>query len=180
MTEASALNMDAETISETSMVELAFQLMQTSNEPYYYRDLMQEIAKLKGMTQEDVNRVIAQLYTEINIDGRFACVGQNLWGLKRWYTSDRVDDAMATMRARLVDDDDDDDDDVASLFDEEEIDVYSGDDDFDSPDADDEEELDEVEEIDEDIEEEDEFEEDAVDNIAEGDDEDADSPDDED
>ena len=49
-----------------------------------------KLPRLKGLSEDKVMQVIAQLYTEINIDGRFACVGTNLWGLKRWYPVEKV------------------------------------------------------------------------------------------
>ncbi len=117
------------------MVDLAFLILKAANTPFYYRDLMAEVAKLRGMSDEQINDTIAQLYTEINIDGRFACVGTNLWGLKRWYPLERSDDPIAnSKRPRIINDDDDDleDDDFT-----EEEDVYSSDEeDFDVIDED--------------------------------------------
>lgn len=106
------------------MVDLAFVVLKAANKPFYYRDLMADIAKIKGISEEEVKWVIAQLYTEINIDGRFACVGNNLWGLKRWYPVERAEDAMGnTKRPRIINDEDDDLDDE-DLFVEEEDDTY--------------------------------------------------------
>ncbi len=106
------------------MVDLAFMVLKAANTPYYYRDLMNEVAKLRGFTEEEINETIAQLYTEINIDGRFACVGTNLWGLKRWYPLEKSEDPIANAkRPRIINDEDDDDDDFT---DEEE--TYSADD----------------------------------------------------
>lgn len=122
------------------MVDLAFMVLKAANTPYYYRDLMNEVAKLRGMSDEDINDVIAQLYTEINIDGRFACVGTNLWGLKRWYPVDKSEDTLTgAKRPRIINDEDDDDEE--DYHEEEE--TYSADDDFDadSEDEDGEEEL---------------------------------------
>nr|WP_202895019.1 DNA-directed RNA polymerase subunit delta [Paenibacillus sp. 23TSA30-6] len=122
------------------MVDLAFMVLKAANTPYYYRDLMNEVAKLRGMSDEEINDVIAQLYTEINIDGRFACVGTNLWGLKRWYPVDKSEDTLTgAKRPRIINDEDDDDEE--EYHEEEEI--YSADDDFDadSEDEDGEEEL---------------------------------------
>ena len=83
-----------------------------ANTPYYYRDLMNEVAKIRGMSEEEISDVIAQLYTEINIDGRFACVGTNLWGLKRWYPLEKSEDAVSSgKRPRIINDEDDDLDD---------------------------------------------------------------------
>nr|WP_211189179.1 DNA-directed RNA polymerase subunit delta [Paenibacillus polymyxa] len=122
------------------MVDLAFMVLKAANTPYYYRDLMNEVAKLRGLSDEEINDVIAQLYTEINIDGRFACVGTNLWGLKRWYPVDKSEDALTgAKRPRIINDEDDDDED--DYHEEEE--TYNSDDDFDadSEDEDGEDEL---------------------------------------
>ncbi|MFI2859179.1 DNA-directed RNA polymerase subunit delta [Paenibacillus sp. JSM ZJ436] len=131
------LKIDPEKIHEVPMVDLAFMVLKAANTPYYYRDLMNEVAKLRGFTEEEINETIAQLYTEINIDGRFACVGTNLWGLKRWYPLERSDDPVANAkRPRIINDEDDD---LEDDFTEEE-DTYSGDEsdeDYDSADEDD-------------------------------------------
>ncbi|KAF6569167.1 DNA-directed RNA polymerase subunit delta [Paenibacillus sp. SEL3] len=133
------LKIDPEKVHETPMVDLAFMVLKAANTPYYYRDLMKEVAKLRGLSDEEINDVIAQLYTEINIDGRFACVGTNLWGLKRWYPVDKSEDALTgAKRPRIINDEDDDDED-----DYHEEETYNSDDDFDadSEDEDGEDEL---------------------------------------
>jgi DNA-directed RNA polymerase subunit delta len=66
------LKITGEKAKEMPMVDLAFELLKAVNTPFYYRDLMTEIAKIKGLSEQEVMQVIAQLYTEINIDGRFA------------------------------------------------------------------------------------------------------------
>jgi DNA-directed RNA polymerase subunit delta len=112
MSSAYTLKFSAEQAKEMPMVDLAFEVLKASNIPFYYRDLMQEIAKLKELSDDGVMNVIAQLYTEINIDGRFACVGTNLWGLKRWYPVDKSEDGVNnTKHPRIINDDDDDEED---------------------------------------------------------------------
>lgn len=134
-------NLTPESAREIPMVDLAFAVLKQANNPMYYRDLMKEIARIKGLTDEEVNEVIAHVYTEINIDGRFACVGNNLWGLKRWYPVERSEDAVGT-HPRIINDDDDDDLDDQALFEDEAEDSVDADEDFDG-DGDDEEEADE-------------------------------------
>ncbi|WP_442956110.1 DNA-directed RNA polymerase subunit delta [Paenibacillus sp. MMO-177] len=120
-----ALKLDPERLKEMPMVDLAFEVLKSANTPYYYRDLMMEIAKIRGLSADEINQVIAQVYTEINIDGRFACVGSNMWGLKRWYPVERNEDPITSAkRPRIINDDDDDDED---LFADEEDDSYAGD-----------------------------------------------------
>lgn len=125
------LKLDSEKIREMPMVDLAYELLKTANTPFYYRDLMMEIAKMRGLTESQVTDVIAQLYTEINIDGRFACVGGNVWGLKRWYPVERSDDPMngGAKRPRIINDDDDEDDD--DLYGEEEDNASADDETYD-------------------------------------------------
>ncbi|MGZ7446035.1 DNA-directed RNA polymerase subunit delta [Paenibacillus sp. TH7-28] len=150
------LNIDPEKVQEIPMVDLAFMILKAANTPYYYRDLMNEVAKLRGMSEEQINEAIAQLYTEINIDGRFACVGTNLWGLKRWYPVDRSEDPVASSkRPRIINDDDDDLEDE-DFVEEEDGYISDEDEDYDALDEDGDDELfpdddeDEVDEVEDD------------------------------
>lgn len=146
-----ALKLDPERLKEMPMVDLAFEVLKSANTPYYYRDLMMEIAKIRGLSADQINQVIAQVYTEINIDGRFACVGSNMWGLKRWYPVERNEDPITNAkRPRIINDDDDDDED---LFADEEDDSYAAEEeDYDSYDEDREfGEADAEEEVDEEV-----------------------------
>ncbi|MHA7967556.1 DNA-directed RNA polymerase subunit delta [Paenibacillus sp. CAU 1782] len=157
------LKLDPERIKEMPMVDLAFEVLKAANTPYYYRDLMMEIAKIRGLSQDGINQFIAQVYTEINIDGRFACVGNNTWGLKRWYPVERSEDPVGNAkRTRIINDDDDLEED--DLYGEEEDDSFSAEDDFDNYDEENEDfEETEESEVDEEVEIEDEDLEDEVD-----------------
>lgn len=140
------LKIDQERALEIPMVDLAFMVLKAANTPYYYRDLMKEIAKLRGMSEEQAQEAIAELYTEINIDGRFACVGANLWGLKRWYPIERSEDPVSSAkRPRIINDDVEEDE-----FPDEVEKKFSADNDgFDTVDDEDELFTDEDEEIEE-------------------------------
>jgi len=87
-----------EEIQHMPLVELAFLLLRTKQEPMYFRELMAEIQTMRKWSDKDVTGVIAHLYTEINIDGRFICTGQNVWGLKRWYPTDKPTDRPTSRR----------------------------------------------------------------------------------
>nr|WP_089965452.1 DNA-directed RNA polymerase subunit delta [Lihuaxuella thermophila] len=105
-------------IMEASMVDLAYDLLKSKGEPMIYRDIMNEIAKLKGFTEEEINQYIAQLYTEVNIDGRFICVGRSLWGLREWYPTEQATDSAV---AANVKDDYLDDELEEDLYEDEEV-----------------------------------------------------------
>lgn len=162
MIKLKSLNITQEQAEELPMVDLAFLILKEANTPYYYRDLMDEIARIKNISEEDMLDVLAQVYTEINIDGRFACVGNNLWGLKRWYPLDKAEDTVGNaQRPRIINDDEDDDlEEDEELYEEEEEDLYnksskrskkrSKSDIYDDEDDEDEDDLDD-DELDEDL-----------------------------
>jgi len=148
------LKLDPERIREMPLVDLAFEVLKAANTPHYYRDLIMEVAKMRGVGEEDINKFIAQVYTEINIDGRFACVGNNVWGLKRWYPVERAEDPVGNSKRTRIINDDDDLDEEDELYTEEEETYEAEDDGFDNYDEDDafsetEEEAEEEVEIDE-------------------------------
>lgn len=113
-----------EEIDDMSLVEIAHEVLAQANEPFYYRDLMRKVAEICHLTDEEVDDRIARLYTDINIDGRFLCIGDNVWGLRRWYPTEKTTDRAAGkkfLRKELPEFDDDDDllDPEEELLDEE-------------------------------------------------------------
>lgn len=135
-----------EELKEMSLIDVAHEIMNGGKTPYAFNELMDEVAKLVGLSEEEVNEKIAQLYTDVNIDGRFLSLGDNRWGLRLWYPVDKSEEDVVTVtkpkkkKAKKAVDDDFDD-----------FDSLDEDDDFDDFDADldDEELLDEDEDLDE-------------------------------
>ncbi|MFD1675838.1 DNA-directed RNA polymerase subunit delta [Alicyclobacillus fodiniaquatilis] len=105
-------------IHQMPLVELAYEILKVKKEPLYFLDIMKEIQALRNLSQEEVDEVIARVFTEINIDGRFIWIGKNMWGLNRWYPSDKVAERLSGKKfVRKSGDafgDDDDDDDYES------------------------------------------------------------------
>ncbi|UOF91622.1 DNA-directed RNA polymerase subunit delta [Fodinisporobacter ferrooxydans] len=134
--EARVLRFSEEELEEMALVDIAYEILRNTNEPIYYRDLMQEVAKVRKLSETEINEIIARLYTEINIDGRFICIGNNIWGLKRWYPVDKTMEKSTGPKGFIRKDVDEDfyDDEDEELYD----DINSEEDDFDSFDEDDE------------------------------------------
>jgi DNA-directed RNA polymerase subunit delta len=120
--EAQVLQYSPDELEEMALVDIAYDILRSKTEPMYYRDLINDVARIRGLTEEELNQVIARVYTEINVDGRFICIGNNIWGLKRWYPVDKAMDKTAGtkqfIRKDLDDDFYDDDDEVDELFEE--------------------------------------------------------------
>lgn len=160
--------MTQEEIQEISMVEIAFEVMKEKREPFDYYDLVEEVAAIKGMSKEEVEARIANLYTDMNIDGRFHSLGDNRWGLKSWYALEQAEEEITTpVKPRKKAKDLDDDIDLEEDFDdyedeyedlEDELDEISNDEDSDDDDFEDKEDLEDLDSEDDDLD--DDFEED--------------------
>ncbi|PLS18364.1 DNA-directed RNA polymerase subunit delta [Bacillus sp. M6-12] len=130
-------NFSKEQLMEMSMIEIAYELLINKKQPYSFKELVDEIASLQDLTQEDIKRKISQFYTDLNVDGRFTSLGENRWGLKTWYPVDQIEEevvhAVKPKKKKAKKAADDDLDDLDEIEDED-LDF----DDFDEEDEDDE------------------------------------------
>jgi DNA-directed RNA polymerase subunit delta len=182
-------NLSREEIKGMSMLELAKEILLEETKAMDFRDVYNKIAELKELTTEQKDDFLAQFYTDLNVDGRFITLGSNMWGLKRWYPFEQMDEDIQNepkkkkkSKKKIVEEDDDldidlDDDLDLDLDDDEDDDLE--DDDFididdDDDDDDEEEEFDEIddEDYDFDDDEEEDIEDDELEELDELDEED--------
>jgi DNA-directed RNA polymerase subunit delta len=90
--------MAKENIQETSMVDLFYELLKEAGEPRSFYELFEEIAELKGIPDENKKEQMARLYTEMNINGRFKPLGDNMWGLRAWYPVEHVEEPVMSRK----------------------------------------------------------------------------------
>jgi len=79
-----------EDIIKMSMIELANLVLSEKGKAVPFKELFDEVADVKEFTDDQRGTYIAQLYTDLNVDGRFVNMGSNTWGLKRWYPVNQV------------------------------------------------------------------------------------------
>jgi DNA-directed RNA polymerase subunit delta len=140
-----------EQVSEMSMVEIAFEILQSEKTPVQFYDLVKQITEIKGLTKTAVEARIAYFYTDMNIDGRFVSLGDNQWGLKTWYPVESSEEELGatnkpTKRKKASEDDYDFEED----FDDEDFDELDAEDEFveeDDSDLSDDEDEDEEEDL---------------------------------
>ncbi|WP_216829976.1 DNA-directed RNA polymerase subunit delta [Alkalihalobacterium elongatum] len=89
-----------EELEELSMVEVAYHVLKERKETFSYTDLLNRVVELKGMSEEEKKRRISYLYTDLNVDGRFMCIGNNVWGLKAWYPIEKIEEDIITAKPR--------------------------------------------------------------------------------
>ena len=90
--------------NELSMIEVAHAILSQNGDVMAFADLTNKIQEFLGTSDQEIRDRLAQFYTDLNVDGSFISLGDNLWGLRSWYPFDSIDEA-------LVHSDDDEDDD---------------------------------------------------------------------
>ncbi|MGG0455345.1 DNA-directed RNA polymerase subunit delta [Bacillus mycoides] len=149
-----------EELKECSMIEVVHSVLGDKRQATTFNELVQEIAQVLGLSQEQVNAKLAQFYTDLNIDGRFINLGENRWGLRSWYPYEQIDEEILPQpkpkKKRKVEEDGFDDyieeDDDVEDAEEDTEDVEDLDKVLEEEDADDEDDdLDDLEEDDEDF-----------------------------
>ncbi|WP_119317288.1 DNA-directed RNA polymerase subunit delta [Companilactobacillus formosensis] len=131
---------------ELSLIEVAYEILNNNNkEVMNFSDIVNEMQDYLGKSDEDIKRALPQFYTDLNNDGSFLSLGENVWGLRKWYPYDSVDEEVnhpedngtenahkAAQKVNAFLSEDDDDDDVVDYDDDSDLNVSDMDDDDDS------------------------------------------------
>lgn len=146
---------------ELSMIEVARAILQDSGKRMAFADIVNAVQQFLGKSDEEIRDRLPQFYTDLNTDGEFISMGDNVWALRSWFPYESVDEEVnhpedeedlprkknhRKVNAFIADSDSDDiidydsddpEDDDLSL-DETDADDYSDDGDLDDDDDDDE------------------------------------------
>lgn len=132
---------------ELSLIEVAYEILDTSNkEAMNFSNIVNKIQDYLGRSDADVKDSLPQFYTDLNNDGSFLSLGENVWGLRKWYPFDSVDEEVnhpedngtenthkAAQKVNAFMSDDAEDDDVVD-YDDSDLNVTDMDDDDDESD----------------------------------------------
>ncbi|WP_316244916.1 DNA-directed RNA polymerase subunit delta [Oceanobacillus jeddahense] len=86
--------MTQEQIDDLSMIELGSIILKEENKAISFQDLFSKIADLKNFSEEKKENLIAQFYTDMNVDGRYLTLGSGMWGLKSWYPVEQAEEEI--------------------------------------------------------------------------------------
>ena len=75
---------------QSSMVDVAFDLMKKKKRPVDFYKLWKEVSEIKGFTKKDQDNNESLFYTNITLDGRFITVGENRWDLRSRHKFEEV------------------------------------------------------------------------------------------
>lgn len=103
---------------QSSMVDVAYDLMTKKKKPVDFYKLLQEVSEIKGFDQNDQEGNESLFYTNITLDGRFITVGENRWDLRSRHKFDEVHIDMNDIYADDEEDTSDDDGDDGLIEDD--------------------------------------------------------------
>ena len=90
-----------EQLAEESLNDLAYALLEDKKQAMPLNDLLKEIQKLNGISDEDLKSRLVQFYTDLNVEGRFLLNHENGWGLREWYKVETIEEETApTIKSR--------------------------------------------------------------------------------
>ena len=131
---------------ELSLIEVAYEILnENKKEVMNFSDIVNEMQDYLGKSDEEIKEALPQFYTDLNNDGSFLSLGENVWGLRKWYPYDSVDEEVnhpedngtenthkAAQKVNAFLSDDDEDDDVVDYDDDGDLNVSDMDDDDES------------------------------------------------
>ena len=85
--------LDNENKDELSMIEVAHAILKKRGDVLSFADLTDQIQKYMQASNATIRDRIIQFYTDLNTDGSFISLGDNLWGLRTWYPYRSINEA---------------------------------------------------------------------------------------
>ncbi len=79
--------------NELSMIEVAHAILAKRGDTMPFADLANAVQEYLGDSNKEIRDRLSQFYTDLNIDGSFISLGDNLWGLRTWYPYESIDEA---------------------------------------------------------------------------------------
>ena len=73
-----------------AMIDIAFDLMKTKKKAVTFLKIWEEVCQIAGFTKQQEEDNIAQFYSDLSLDDRFVCVGENRWDLRERHTYHEV------------------------------------------------------------------------------------------
>lgn len=87
------------------MLEVAQIVLMEQKIELNFLELFNQVADFKGFSEAQKDDLLSRFYTDLNVDGRFSTIGENKWGLKRWYKLNQTSEkALAELRESDADD----------------------------------------------------------------------------
>lgn len=80
--------------NELSMIEVARAILEDNNKRMAFADIVNAVQKFLGVSDEEIRERLPQFYTDMNTNGEFISMGENVWALRSWFPYESVDEEV--------------------------------------------------------------------------------------
>ena len=79
---------------ELSMIEVARAILEDNGKRMAFADIVNAVQKYLNKSDEEIRERLPQFYTNMNTDGEFISMGDNVWALRSWFPYESVDEEV--------------------------------------------------------------------------------------
>lgn len=76
------------------MIEVARAILEDNGKRMAFADIVNAVQKYLNKSDEEIRERLPQFYTNMNTDGEFISVGENVWALRSWFPYESVDEEV--------------------------------------------------------------------------------------
>ena len=84
-------------LSELSMIEVAHAMLEEKGKEIEFNVLVNDIQDYLEKSDSEIRDRLSRFYTELNTDGSFIPLGNNVWALRSWYAIDEIDEEVVAL-----------------------------------------------------------------------------------
>ncbi len=79
---------------ELSMIEVARAILEDHGKRMAFADIVNAVQKYMHKSDKEIRKRLPQFYTDMNTDGEFISMGDNVWALRKWFPYESVDEEV--------------------------------------------------------------------------------------
>ena len=106
-------------MSQRSMVDIAYAYAKEANRAITFQELWNAIKEELNLSEEEANKKIGVFYTELSLDCRFHCSGDNTWVLRSSLSFDEATADIFFVKGDLEEESEEDEDEDEDYEDDE-------------------------------------------------------------
>ncbi|GFH41203.1 DNA-directed RNA polymerase subunit delta [Lactococcus insecticola] len=84
-------------LTQLSMIEVAHAMLEQKGKEMPFNDLVNDIQVYLDKSDAEIRDRLSRFYTELNTDGSFIPLGNNVWALRSWYAIDEIDEEVVAL-----------------------------------------------------------------------------------
>lgn len=77
-----------------TMIEVAKAVLEENEDVMHFDDILNEVSNFLDFSDQEIEDNMTLFYADLNTEGSFISVGNNTWGLRRWYPIDSINEAV--------------------------------------------------------------------------------------